>query len=111
MAVPIREIPALETKTLLDRGEKLRLIDCREKDEFALCRIEGAELIPLSIFAGVAREHLADLHEPIIIYCHAGVRSARAALYLTQLGYTNVRSMAGGIDAWSLDVDPAVPRY
>jgi rhodanese-related sulfurtransferase len=58
-----------------------------------------------------ARKRLADLNEPIVIYCHAGVRSARAAHYLIQLGYTNVWSMAGGIDAWSLDVDPAVARY
>ncbi len=105
------EISAPETKALLDRGEKLRLIDCREEREFALCRIEGAELIPLSIFAGAAEEQLTDKNEAIVIYCHAGVRSARAALYLSQLGFTNVRSMAGGIEAWSLEVDPAVLRY
>ena len=105
------EISPSETRDRLDRGEKLRLIDCREQEEFALCRIEGAELIPLSIFSGAVAERLADLNEPIVIYCHAGVRSARAAQYLAQLGYTNVRSMSGGIDAWSLEVDPSVPRY
>jgi len=107
----VQEISATETKALLDRGEKLRLVDCREQEEFDLCRIEGAELIPLSAFSGLAPERLTDRDEPIVIYCHAGVRSARAAHYLAQLGYNRVRSMAGGIDAWSLDVDPAVPRY
>jgi len=109
MSVP--EISAQETKALLDSGARLRLIDCREADEFAFCHLEKAELIPLSVFAKAAEGQLADKEEPIVVYCHAGVRSARAANYLAQLGYTDVRSMAGGIDAWSREVDPTVPRY
>lgn len=105
------EISASQTRALLDGGTKVRLIDCREADEFAFCHIAGAELIPLSVFAGSAQAQLPDRQEPIVIYCHAGVRSARAADYLAQLGYTQVRSMAGGIDAWSQEVDPAIPRY
>jgi len=104
------EITAPEAAALLGRGG-VRLVDCREADEHALCRIEGAELIPLSIFSQAAPAALKDRGEPIILYCHAGVRSARAADYLTQLGYTQVRSLRGGIDAWSAEVDPEVPRY
>lgn len=105
------EITPLETKALLDEKAPLRLIDCREENEFAHCRIDGAELIPLSTFAGEVEEKLPDRNASVVIYCHAGVRSARAADYLSRLGYTDVRSMRGGIEAWSLEVDPEVPRY
>jgi len=105
------EISVQETKALLDSGVPLRLIDCREPDEYAFCRIEGAELMPLSTFAGEIGARVPDRNALVVIYCHAGVRSARAADYMTGLGYTNVRSMRGGIEAWSLEVDPSVPRY
>lgn len=107
----VTQISATETKALLDSKQPLRLVDCREPNEWGICRIEGAELIPLSIFAGEAPQKLTNKAESIVIYCHGGVRSARAAHYLNQLGYTDVRSMAGGIDAWSVEVDPGVPRY
>ncbi len=105
------EISAQETRALLDAGVPLRLIDCREADEYAFCRIEGAELVPLSTFAGEITARVPDRDALVILYCHAGVRSARAADYMTAMGYTNVRSMRGGIEAWSLEVDPSVPRY
>lgn len=105
------EISVSETRALLDAGAKFRLVDCREADEWAFCHLEKAELIPLSVFSGQAPQTLADRGEPIVVYCHAGVRSARAVHYLAQLGYTDVRSMAGGIDAWSLEIDSSVPRY
>jgi adenylyltransferase/sulfurtransferase len=111
MSIQIIQISATDTKALLDSKQPVRLIDCREPNEWALCHIEGAELIPLSTFAGDAPVKLQDKAEPIVIYCHAGVRSARAAHYLQQLGFTDVRSMTGGIDAWSTDVDPSVARY
>jgi rhodanese-related sulfurtransferase len=107
----IVEISPEETKSLLDSGASFRLIDCREQDEWNLVHIEGAELIPLSVFSGEAPARLTAKDEPIIVYCHAGVRSARASAYLIQLGYSNVRSMRGGIEAWSMQVDSSVPRY
>ena len=105
------EVSVTETRAFLDSGADLRLVDCREQDEWQTCRIEGAELIPLSVFSGQAPGLLTDKDEEIIIYCHAGVRSARAAAYLRHLGYTNVKSMAGGIEAWSLKIDASIPRY
>lgn len=87
------------------------LIDCREEDEWRHCRIEGAVLMPLSRFGELARERFTDAEEPVVIYCHHGMRSAQAALFLRQYGMTRVWSMAGGIDAWSDEIDPAVPRY
>jgi adenylyltransferase/sulfurtransferase len=88
-----------------------RLIDCREPDEWDLTHIEGAELLPLSIFADKYPGTLPDQEEPIVIHCHHGMRSAKATLFLRQKGYSRVWSLARGIEGWSLEVDPAVPRY
>lgn len=105
-----REINALDARSLLDAGG-VRLVDCREPDEFAICKIGRAELIPLSVFADEAPRKLADTSATILIYCHHGMRSARAAAWLAARGYENVNSLAGGIEAWSLEIDPGVPRY
>jgi adenylyltransferase/sulfurtransferase len=108
--VAFREINVHEAKTLLDSGG-VRLVDCREADEFAIGKIGSAELIPLSTFAEDAPRKLADTSATILIYCHHGMRSARAAQWLDARGYADVISLAGGIDAWSLEIDPGVPRY
>lgn len=105
-----KEISAQDAKVLLDRGEA-RLVDCREEDEYLLTRIEGAQLIPLSKFAAEAAGKLPDRNETILIHCHHGVRSLKAAGHLAALGYTDARSIRGGIDAWSLEIDPSVRRY
>ena len=89
-----------------------RLVDCREEDEFAWCRIEGAELVPLSRFAENAPTTLlADTSRPLIVYCHHGMRSLQATQFLRSRGYENAWSLAGGIDAWSVEIDPDIPRY
>jgi len=92
-------------------GHSVRLIDCREDDEWQVCRIEGAELVPLSQFGELAPLRFHDLNEHLIIYCHHGMRSQRAATWLRQHGFVNAQSMRGGIDAWADLVDPAMPRY
>jgi len=99
-----------ELKTRLDQGEKLRLIDVREPDEWAIGRLPQAELIPLSQFQKRATEEL-EPEEKIVLYCHHGVRSGRAQDYLKAQGYSDVINLTGGIDAWSAQVDPTVPRY
>jgi rhodanese-related sulfurtransferase len=102
-------ITPTELKARLDRGEKIRLIDVRETDEWAVARLPGAELIPLSQFQQRAGELSPD--EPLILYCHHGMRSGRAQGYLKAQGYANVLNLTGGIDAWALQVDPAMKRY
>ena len=109
--MPVPEISIAETKRLLDGANPPRLIDVREEDEWAHCKIPGAELLPLSQWPAVALEKLGDKSQPLLIHCHHGGRSARAAAWLLQQGYADVRNVAGGIDAWSLEIDPAVPRY
>jgi rhodanese-related sulfurtransferase len=106
------EIAPSEVKRRLDAGEKLHLIDVREPNEFAMARIEGSELIPMRQVPGELQtlEGRAD-EAPLIVFCHHGVRSLNVVNWLRQQGVEACQSMAGGIDAWSLGVDPAVPRY
>lgn len=95
----------------LPRDERPRLIDCREEDELAICQISGNEWIPLGLFSGV-REILATGNERgVVVYCHHGVRSLRAANFLRAMGVGKAFSMSGGIEAWSQRVDAKVARY
>lgn len=92
-------------------GDKPRIIDCREQDEWNTCHLSVAELVPLSQFSELAPQRFLDLNQHLIIYCHHGMRSQRAALWLRQHGFTQVQSMRGGIDAWADLVEPEMPRY
>ncbi len=108
--LPLETTP-LEVKALLDRGIPLRLIDVREPAEHAVCRIEGAQLIPMRSIP----DHLNDLDDEnetaMVVFCHHGVRSLQVVDWLRTQGVANCQSMTGGIDLWSLQVDRTVPRY
>lgn len=99
-----------ELKARLDQGESLRLIDVREADEWAVAHLPQAELIPLSQFQQRAIQALSP-DENIVLYCHHGMRSARAQSYLKAQGYKHVLNLTGGIDAWATQVDPTMKRY
>ena len=104
------ECSAEDLKRRLGGGEPLRLIDCREPWEFELVRLEGAELIPMNETPGRIEEYRsADV--PVVVYCHHGVRSMNVVGWLRDQGLKDVWSLAGGIDRWSLTIDPSVPRY
>lgn len=105
------EIQPEAVAALQQAAKPFRLIDCREPDEWDLTQIPGAELLPLGDFSARHAAVLTNPDEPIVIHCHHGMRSAKAALFLRAKGYQNVWSMARGIEGWSLEVDPAVPRY
>ena len=87
------------------------LIDCRTPEEHAICRIEAARLIPMQDLPERLPEIEAWRDKPIIVHCHHGVRSLRVAHWLREKGFLLAQSMQGGIDAWSAEVDPSVPRY
>jgi rhodanese-related sulfurtransferase len=103
------EIMPAELKERLDRGEKLVLIDVREPWEHQICRIEGATLLPLGSLA-TSLQTLPDEDE-VICYCHHGMRSLDAAAWLRFQGFAKAKSLAGGIERWSCEVDPSVARY
>ena len=103
------EILPAEVKARLDRGENLVLVDVREPWEFELCRIQGAKLIPLGSLAA-SLNALPDADE-VICYCHHGMRSLDAAAWLRFQGFEKAKSLAGGIERWSLEIDSTVPRY
>lgn len=97
-----------ELHARLQRGDAITIIDVREQFEFEICNIGGL-LIPL----GLLSERLASIpiEREIVTLCHHGIRSAQAAKLLREAGFTNVKNLAGGIDAWSRDVDTNVQRY
>lgn len=107
------EVSADDVSYLLNRpgNRTFRLVDCREDDEWAICRIEGAELIPLSKFGELATARFQDAEEHIVIYCHHGMRSMKATTWLRQHGFSQTQSMRGGIDAWADMVEPEMTRY
>ena len=106
----MNEISVQELNRRLGDGEQLRLIDVREVDEYEYARIEGAELIPLSEFLSRFEKELKP-EDDLVIYCHHGMRSAQACMFLEGKGFSKTTNVIGGIDAWSLQVDPNVPRY
>lgn len=99
-----------ELKALIDSESKCRIIDVREPSEFRVARIEGAELKPLGQIMAWMQE-LSDKEEELVLMCHHGMRSDRACQFLASQGFTKIRNLRGGIDAWSLQIDPGVPRY
>jgi len=107
--MPFKEATPRDVKQRLDAGEDLTLIDVREPDEMMIAAIEGAEERPMS----QARDWIDSLPKDgeLVVFCHHGGRSAQVAMALAQRGHTNVTNMSGGIDQWSEDVDPNVPRY
>ena len=108
MKLPSQLSPA-QVKQLLDVGQPLVLLDVREPQEVALVRIAGAVHIPMGDIPG--RVHELDPDADIVVYCHHGIRSANVAGFLMQREFTSVANLSGGIDAWSLTVDPSLPRY
>lgn len=93
----------------LKRGEKVFLIDVREPQEYEVARVEAARLLPLSRFQEWAEA--LNPEDEIVVMCHHGIRSAQVCAYLASEGFTKMVNVAGGIDAWSCEVDRSVPRY
>jgi rhodanese-related sulfurtransferase len=103
------QIDPQEVNRRLATGEKLVLVDVREPWEHALCRLEGAVLVPMQELP--ARVGWLEEAGEVVVYCHHGIRSVDAAAWLRQQGVEGARSMTGGIDRWSREIDSSVPRY
>lgn len=103
------EISAIEAAALL-KEKAAKLIDVREPWEFETARIEGSLPMPMGDVPARAHQEL-DLEERMVVVCHHGIRSMNVTVWLRNQGFENAQSLRGGIDAWSAEVDSAVPRY
>ncbi len=103
------EVTAPELKRVLDAGKAITLLDVREPHEWEIARIGGARLTPLSQFESFIPQLKRE--DDIYLYCYKGKRSMTALKKLQEAGFKHLHSLAGGIDKWAVDVDPAVPRY
>ncbi len=104
----VQQIGPVELKQMMDRGDALRLYDVRTPDERATAMIAGSILLDQQ-----AQTELAKLPKDttLVFQCHSGGRSQRAAEYFIEQGFKRVFNLAGGIDAWSQQVDPSIKRY
>jgi adenylyltransferase/sulfurtransferase len=110
--LPQYEVFPEELHAQLQGEHSVRLIDCREQDEWHICHIQGAQLVPLSQFAELAERVLGpDKEQHLIVYCHHGVRSMHATQWLRRAGYQNTQSLHGGIDLWAEMIDTEMRRY
>lgn len=100
-----------ELKQRIDAGRAPLLLDVREPDEVALCRIPGAMHIPMGDIPSRLTELEKHAEAELVVYCHHGVRSGHVKNFLRNHGFEEVRNLLGGIDAYSLKADPSVPRY
>jgi adenylyltransferase/sulfurtransferase len=109
---PPLQVPTLTVQDLdqlRKAGTPHFLLDVREPDEFQTARIEGSTLIPLASLPLRTNEVPKD--KQIVVHCKLGGRSAKAVAFLLENGFTNVWNVAGGITAWSDNVDPTIPKY
>ncbi|PJA78059.1 MAG: rhodanese [Nitrospirae bacterium CG_4_9_14_3_um_filter_51_5] len=102
-------ITVRELKARIDKGDKIFLLDVREPHEYSLAKIGGSVLIPLGQVPHSLKQ--LDPNVEIVAYCHKGMRSADAVGFLLQQGFSNVKNLIGGIEAWSIEIDQSVPRY
>jgi rhodanese-related sulfurtransferase len=107
MSVPVVDVLTLASE--MDNDAKPFLLDVREPHEAVICAIEGSTLIPL----GSLPQRFAEIPKdrPIVVQCHHGGRSAKAVQYLLAQGFSDVRNLTGGIEAWALEVDQGMARY
>ncbi len=110
----MKEITGPELRAMAERGDRpLLVVDVREPWEVAVAslRIDGIETrcIPMNEIPG--RLATLDPAQPTVCVCHHGARSAHVVAFLDRNGFTDAWNLAGGIDAWSAEVDPGVPRY
>src|SRR3954452_5217868 len=104
----ILQASAPEVKTLIESGTAIELVDVRTVEERAIAAIDGFRLLDQAYHDALL---LRDRETPMVFQCHHGVRSQQAAEYFRSQGFRNLYNLQGGIDAWSVLVDPTVPRY
>mgnify|MGYP000261097046 CR=1 FL=1 len=105
------QVTPSEIAARIQGGDAVFLLDVREPGEHDFVSLPGSLLIPLGELADRFEELSPRADSEIVVYCHHGIRSARAVGFLRSVGFPKAINLAGGIDRWSLEVDPALPRY
>ncbi len=105
------EITPREVRDRLATDPSILLLDVRTPDEYETASIAHATLMPMQVLGGRMAEIDAHKEKPIFVMCHKGGRSLRVTEALRRQGFADVKSMAGGIDLWAVDIDPAIDRY
>lgn len=106
--VEILQLSAPELKAMLDAGTTCELVDVRTPQEREIASIDGARLLDHAYHEALL---VLDRDTPLVFQCHHGIRSQRAAEYFRERGFRRLYNLTGGIEAWSMLVDPSVPRY
>ena len=106
--VEILQLSAPELKAMVDAGTTCELVDVRTPQEREIASIDGARLLDQAYHDALL---VLDRDTPLVFQCHHGIRSQRAAEYFRERGFRRLYNLTGGIDAWSMLVDPSVPRY
>ncbi|MBT5377299.1 MAG: molybdopterin-synthase adenylyltransferase MoeB [Nitrospinaceae bacterium] len=108
-----KEITVEQVKEMLDAKQPFKLIDVREPSEYGICKIDAATLIPLGDIEAkdIAKLNGLNPDDEIVLHCKAGVRSLKALKALEEMGFSNLKSMRGGINEWSEKIDSSVPLY
>jgi rhodanese-related sulfurtransferase len=106
----VQEITVQELNDRLQKGEKINLLDVREQFEFDMVNLDG-KLIPLGELEERVDEIVALKDQEIIIHCRSGARSAEACRILAHYGFMNTKNLVGGINRWSMLIDPTMPVY
>lgn len=105
------EISVADVAQMQASGKAFVFLDVREPDEAAICKIEGAKLLPMSTLSDRVGDLAGHEADRIVIHCHKGGRSYRVANWLRQQGFANAQSMAGGIESWAEEIDPGMAKY
>lgn len=105
------EVDCRTVNEKLKAGENVLLLDCREQDEYAIAKIAQSKLVPMSEIADRLDELQPYRDAPVFVHCHHGGRSMRVTRWLREQGFSQAQNLAGGIDRWSQEIDPAIPRY
>lgn len=108
---PDWELTPREVRDLRAGSGRMLLVDVRTAQERGIACISGSVHVPLAEIESRVEELRAHEEDLVVTVCHHGMRSLRAAAALRRAGFSNVRSLAGGIHLWSMDIDPAVPIY
>ena len=105
------EIDVHSVKALLDKDEPFLLVDCREAEEYEFVHLDGATLIPMGQIPARMGELEGHRQGRIIVHCHHGGRSLHVVQWLRGQGFHQAQNMTGGINAWSVEINPNLPQY